>query len=403
MTTLNSYSINPERLLPQEELYRVAKHRKQLIIGVPKETQQYENRVPLTPQSVQVLVSNGHIVFIETNAGKVANYTDLDYSEAGATIVNNKEEIFRCEIVLKIASLTNKETEYLSERITVISSLIVTTQSEQSLRKLMQKKITAIAFEFLKDSSGAFPVVRSMSEISGTESIMIAAEYLSNAHNGKGVLLGGIAGITPTEVLIFGAGTAGEFAARTALGLGALVKVFDSSVYKLSRLHYRLNQRIYTSVFHPQILHKELKSADVVIGAIRLIDKVNRYYISVDLVKKMKKGSVIIDMSIDQGGCFETSKPTNHGNPVFEKYGVIHYCVPNIASRIARTASIALSNIFTPLLLNIGMTGGIKAEIKDDIGLRNGVYIYNGILTNKHLGNMFNIQSKDINLLMAAF
>jgi len=242
-----------------------------------------------------------------------------------------------------------------------------------------------------------------MSTIAGSTSVLVAAEYLSNVNKGKGVMLGGISGITPTEVVILGAGTAAEFAARAALGLGATVKIFDNSIKRLMELQNILGQRLYTSIFHPQVLERVLKTADVVIGTLSPEETDQRYIISEDQVMLMKKGSVIIDLSIDKGGCFETSELRNHNSPSFIKHGVIHYCVPNITSRVARTASIAMSNVFAPMLGAIGETGGIKQQLKDDAGLRHGVYVYNGILTNDYLGRLYNLPARDINLLMAAF
>lgn len=242
-----------------------------------------------------------------------------------------------------------------------------------------------------------------MSEIAGTTAIHIGAEHLSNVHGGKGVLLGGVSGITPTEVIILGAGTASEYATKAALGLGAFVKVFDYSVSKLKRLQSNLSERLFTSVFHPRVIEKHLKSADVVIGAIHLGDKGPQFLITEEMVKGMKKGSVIIDLSIDQGGCIETSECKTISNPVYSKFGITHYCVPNITARVGRTASIALSNVFNPLMLSIADAGGVQKQLKDDMGLRHGVYVYNGLLTNNRIGNFFGIPSKDIDLLMAAF
>jgi alanine dehydrogenase len=267
----------------------------------------------------------------------------------------------------------------------------------------MKKRVTAIAFESIRDDDGAYPVVRAMSSIAGSTSILVAAEYLSNVNRGKGVMLGGVSGITPTEVVILGAGTAGEFAARAALGLGANVKIFDDSIKRLMELQDILGQRLYTSIFHKQVLERVLKTADVVIGTILPEETRGIVTITEDQVKLMKKGSVIVDLSIDKGGCFETSETKNHKDPAFEKHGVIHYCVPNITARVARTSSIAMSNVFMPLIGDIAESGSVKQHLKEDSGLRNGVYVYNGILTNQYLGNLYNIPSRDINLLMAAF
>jgi alanine dehydrogenase len=390
-------------LLPQEEMLEVGRQNQNLTIGIPKESDTTESRVPLTPEAVELLVNRGHQIIIEREAGRLANYSDNDYSEKGASIVESSQEVFQADIILKISPLLPSEIDMLCENQVVMSSLHLTPAAGNQIKGLMKKKATAIAFESIRDDDGAYPVVRAMSSIAGSTSILVAAEYLSNVNNGKGVMLGGVSGITPTEVVILGAGTAGEFAARAALGLGANVKIFDDSIKRLMELQDILGQRLYTSIFHKQVLERVLKTADVVIGAIIPEETKGRLVISEDQVKIMKKGSVIVDLSIDKGGCFETSEARNHTDPAFVKHGVIHYCVPNITARVARTSSIALSNVFNPLISEIAESGGVKQHLKDDNGLRNGVYIYNGILTNSYLGGLYNIPSRDINLLMAAF
>lgn len=389
-------------MLPQEEMLEVGRKKGKLYIGIPKEISFQENRIALVPDAVTLLVNNGHRVVIETNAGKAANFEDKDYSEAGAEIAYNVEEVYKAEIVLKVAPPSTEEIEMMQRKQTLISALQLTVQPEDYVKKLVSKKVTAIAYDYIKDKDGIFPVIRLMSEIAGNTSILIAAEYLSNVHNGQGSIFGGITGTPPTDVVILGAGTVGEFATRAALGLGANVKVFDNSLYKLRRLQSVLGTRVYTSVLQPKVLQKALKTADVVIGAIRAKEGRTPCVVTEEMVQEMKYGSVIIDISIDQGGCFETSKVTNHSKPVFRKHGVIHYCVPNIASRVSRTASYALSNVFAPILLSIGEEGGIENMLRRDSGVRNGVYVYNGILTNKFLGETFNLPYKDIDLLMAA-
>jgi len=402
-TSDSQFTFGRASLMPQEEMLEVGKIKKQLTIGIPKEIQKFESRVALTPEAVDQLVSSGHEVLIESGAGNAANYSDTDYSELGGFILDNRAAIYQADTILKIAPLSIEEIELLSERQVVISSLHLNSQTKQFVQHLMQKRVTAIAFENIKDEHNCHPVVRSMSTIAGNTSILIAAEYLSNFRGGKGVLLGGISGITPTEVIILGAGTAAESAVRAALGLGAQVKVFDSSVHRLNRLQNNIGQRIYTSVFHRQVMERSLRSADVLIGAMYLIEQGPRYIVTEEMVKQMKKGSVIVDISIDQGGCIETSECKTQVDPVFTKHGIIHYCVPNLPSRVARTASIAISNVFAPLLQRMGESGGVKQFLKDDKGVRNGVYIFNGILTNNFIGKNFDIPSKDIDLLMAAF
>ena len=394
-------SLTQTALMPQEEMLEVGRKKGKLYIGIPKETSFQENRVALVPDAVALLVNNGHRIVVETNAGKMANFQDHDFSEAGAQIVYSAEEVYKADIILKVAPPSPQEIDMMQQRQTLISALQLTVQPENFLKQLMAKKITAIAFDWIKDHDGIYSVIRSMGEIAGGTSILIAAEYLSNVNNGQGAILGGISGISPTEVVILGAGTVGEFATRAALGLGASVKVFDNSIYKLRRLQSDIGTRIFTSVIQPRVLAKHLKTADVVIGAIRAQNGRTPCVVTEQMVSEMKVGSVIIDVSIDQGGCFETSEVTNHSKPVFRKHGVIHYCVPNIASRVSRTASYALSTVFAPILLNIGEEGGIQNMLRKDEGVRNGVYLYNGVLTSQVLGEMFQLPYNDINLYMA--
>ncbi len=384
-------------------MLEVGRKSEKLVIGIPKEDQKLESRVPLTPEAVEILVSNGHEVLIEDKAGEAANYSNTDYSEKGGVIVDTRKEVFKADIILKISPPDLKESGMLRNNQVLISSLHLTRQTKEIIQSLMQKKVSAIAFEGIKDDNNCYPVTRSMSAIAGNTAVLIAAEYLSNIRGGKGVMLGGITGITPTEVLILGAGTAAEYAVRAAMGLGAYVKVVDHSVHRLIRLQNNLGVRLHTSVFHYRVIRKALKSADVVIGAVHHQKKQPRYYITEEMVKEMKNGSVIVDLSIDQGGCVETSECKSHVDPVYTKHGVIHYCVPNIPSRVARTASIAISNVFLPLLLDMGDSGGLNSKLREDPGLRHGVYMYNGILTNDHIGSLFDLPSKDIDLLMAAF
>lgn len=397
------YPFGSTGLLPKEEMLETGRKKRMLVIGIPKETSKFENRIPLTPQGVELLVMNGHAVLLETGAGEGANYLDHDFSECGATIIKNKKEIFESDIILKVSPLSLEELDLLKHDQLVISLLYLYSQNKEKLTKMLSKKVNAIAFELLKDENSCYPVIRSMSEIEGAASVMIASEFLSKAHNGKGVLLGGITGVSPAEIVILGAGTAGESAARAAIGLGATVKVFDNSYRNLRDLELNIGQRVYTSVLHPQILTKALKSADAVLGSLRYLQTGHSFMVTENQVAQMKKGSIIIDLSMDQGGCFESSMCTNLEHPVFIKHGIIHYCVPNIASRVSRTASIALSNIFAPIMLQIAESGGIHQLIKENSGISHGIYAYRGILTNNHIGRKFNIPSQDIGLLMAAF
>ncbi len=390
-------------LMPQEEMVEVGKKKEQLFIGLPRETYLEEHRVALTPEAVGLLISNGHRVVVETNAGKDVNFQDKDYSEAGAEIAYETEEVYKADILFKVDPPTLKEIEMMKYRQTLFSALQLAVQPKDFLQRLMQKKVTAIAWDFIKDKEDIFPIVRAMGEIAGNTSMLIAAEYMSSTNNGMGIMLGGISGVAPTEVVILGAGTVGEFATRAALGLGSSVKVFDNSTYRLRRLQNDLGTRLYTSVLQPNILVQALKSADVVVGAVRGKGGRTPLVVTEQMVSEMKFGSVIVDVSIDMGGCIETSEVTELSDPVFSKYGVTHYCVPNIASRVSRTASHALSNIFSPILTNIGEEGGISELVKKDMGFRHGVYLYDGILTSKSLSEAFDLPYKDIDLLFASF
>lgn len=384
-------------------MLEVGKKKGKLLIGIPKEIAYQENRVPLVPDAVALLVNEGHKIIIESGAGKAANFQDNDYSEAGAQIADSAEQVYKSGLILKIAPPTIAEIELMQQKQTLLSALQFTAQPEDFLKKLLAKKVNAVAYDWVMDEQGIFPVIRAMGEIAGGTSILIAAEYLSNTNNGVGSILGGISGISPTEVVILGAGTVGEFAARAALGLGAYVKVFDNSTSRLRRLQNTLGTRVFTSTIQPKVLQKHLRSADVLIGALRAHKGRTPIVVTEEMVVEMKVGSVAIDVSIDQGGCFETSQVTNHTKPIFRKHGVIHYCVPNIASRVARTASYAFSNIFSNILINMGEEGGFEGLIRKDAGLRNGVYLYNGVLTNEILAEKFKLPFKDIGLLMAMY
>lgn len=387
-------------LLPQEEMLEIASKKGSLNIGIPRETSFQERRVALVPEAVSLLVANGHQIKIETKAGENAHFSDKDYSEAGAQIVYDKKEIFQCDIIFKVSPPIEEEVDMMTTNQTLISAIQITMQPKKILQKLMEKKVTAIAWDYIKDQDGHFPVVRAMGEIAGNTSILIASELLSSFSDGKGVMMGGIAGVQPTEVVVLGAGTVGEYAARAAIGLGASVKVFDESLGRLRRLQHSTGIRMYTSIIQPKVLAKSLMRADVVIGAIRGKTGKTPCIVSEDMVSNMKTGAIIIDVSIDQGGCFETSEITNHEAPTFDKYGVTHYCVPNIASRVSRTASFAISNIFSPILLEMGDRGGCKELIKKDHGFRSGVYMFKGNLTNQILGKIFDLRYKDIELLL---
>lgn len=391
-----------EKIIPLEETLECLRSKRKLIIGIPKEISDNEKRVPLTPDAVSSLVGHEHTIFIETGAGNGAHYEDHRYSEAGAHIVKDIREIYQADIILKMAAPTLDEIDMVRNRQTILSFLQLPGLCEEFFKRLSAKKTTAISFQLMKDRTKAFPIIRAMSEIAGNTCILIAGEYLSHPEYGRGVMLGGFSGISPSEIVILGAGTVGEFAARAAMGMGAMVKVFDNSVYKLRRLQNNLNTRIFTSIIQPKTLSEALHSADVVIGAIHSKEGRTPCFISEEMIAQMKAGSLIIDVSIDQGGCFATSCVTDHNSPVFIKNGVTHYCVPNIPSKVPHTASIALSNVLLPILLDIGDRGGLTELLKTDIGVRQGVYMYNGTVTNKFISDTFRQPFQDIDLLMSA-
>ncbi|HEX2606262.1 MAG TPA: alanine dehydrogenase [Flavisolibacter sp.] len=374
----------------------------QLHIGIPKEIAFQENRIALTPDAVSVLISNGHHVTIEHNAGEAAHFADRDYSEAGARISYNRDEVYKAPILVKSAPVIEEDLPLLQHNQMIVSPIHLSVLKAELLQKMMEKRITAISFENLKDDSGSYPIVRSMSEIAGSAVMLIAAQYLGSANHGKGVLLGGISGIAPTKVIIIGAGIVGEYAARAALALGASVKVFDNSVYRLKRLQNNIGQRLWTSVIEPRMLAKQLKTCEVAVGALASETGRTPVVVTEEMVSSMRPGSVVIDVSIDRGGCFETAEITTHESPIYLKYGVIHYCVPNIPSGFARTASQAISNVLMPLLLEAGEDGGFEQMVWHQIHLRSGIYMFKGALTNFYLSERFNLKYTDLNLLIAS-
>ncbi|MGB5507388.1 alanine dehydrogenase [Robiginitalea sp.] len=393
-----SSPFSKQQLLPQEEKLEVLKQKGELFIGIPRESQFQERRICLTPDGVNALTAHGHKVLIEAGAGEDASFTDLQYTNAGATITRDTKKVFGCPIILKVEPPTLAEIEMINPQSTLISALQIKMQHKAFFENLAKKRITAIAFEYIRDEEGKYPAVRALSEIAGISSVLIAAELMA-AKEGNGLMFGNISGVPPVEVVIIGAGTAGEFAARSALGLGANVKIFDNSLTKLRSIQRNLNRTLYTSTLQPKNLLKSLKRCDVAIAAVRGKDRAP-VLVSKTMVEQMKKGAVVIDISIDMGGCFETSEVTTHDKPTYERYGVIHYAVPNIPARYPKTSSISISNMFTPYLMQLGDDGGLENSLRFDKGLRNGLYMYHGILTNRTVGEWFGMNFSDINFLI---
>ncbi len=389
-------------LYPVEQLAPVDKRYQKLCIGIPREHSLNEKRIPLRPEAVDLLTQHGHEVVIESKAGLQAKFEDKDYSEAGAKISYSSKEVFEADIVLKIEPPTEEELNYMKPGRTLISAIQMARLNPEYLRLILRRKIITVAFELIEDRVGGMPAVRTMSEIAGSTAMLIAAEFLSSHRDGKGIILGGVTGVPPTKVVIIGAGTVGEYAARTAIGLGAEIKVFDRYIYKLRRMKYSIGHQVYTSTIDGMMLRDAISRADVLITAVRAEKGRSPIIVTEEMVKEMKPNSVIIDVSIDQGGCVETSELTTLQSPTFKKHGVIHYCVPNIASRVARTSSTALSNIFAPYLLEIGECGGIDDMIFKNKWFMRGVYAYKGSLTSADIAKKFNLPYKDLGLLMAA-
>nr|WP_229683278.1 alanine dehydrogenase [Echinicola rosea] len=390
-------------IYPQESLAKTRTSDHSILIGVPKEAELQEKRVVLTPEAVALLVNNNQRVMVESGAGKPSKFSDKAYSDAGAKVVYSSKEAFEAEVVLKVEPPTEEQISYMKPGSCLISALQLGKQNADYIHALNRKKITAVSFEHLEDKVGGMPVVRAMSEIAGSSVMLIAAEYLSSAKKGgKGLILGGITGVPPTNVVIIGAGTVAEYAARTGLGLGANIKIFDNHLYKLRRIKQLLGQQVYTSTIDNYTLGQALKKADVVIGALRGEKGRAKVVVSEEMVAEMMPGSVVIDVSIDQGGCVETSRMTTHNDPVYSMYDIIHYCVPNIASRVSGTASMSLSNIFTPILLQMADLGGAEEMVFNYKWFMKGVYTYRGSLTNAHLARKFQMTHKELQLLLAA-
>ncbi len=394
--------VTSETLEPQTQSSEYDTRSNKLFIGIPLETTLQENRVAIVPNSVRTLVGAGHRVVMQTGAGERSTFIDHEYSEAGAEIMSSAEEVYKADILLKVAPPTLAEIELLHPDQILISPLQIPIISADYIDALRKKRVIAVAMEYLQADDGSFPVVRIMSEIAGISAMHTAADLLSNVRGGRGTLLGGVSGVPPAKVVILGAGVVGEFATRTALGLGASVRIFDDDVYKLMRIQSLIGRQLHTSTINPVYLEYQLLSADVVIGAIHSKEGRTQLVVTEEMVSKMKPGSVIIDVSIDQGGCFETSQVTSHDKPTFKKYDVIHYCVPNIASKVARTASVAVSNILTPILIKAGGAGSVERLLFANPGLRHGIYTYKGCLTNAYLSKRFEMKYTALDLLITS-
>lgn len=386
----------------QEERLAVGERSRSVTIGIPKENHDLENRVSIVPNSIRTLIGFGHKVVVESGAGDHSNFSDHDFSEAGAMISHSKDEVFKSDIVVKIAPATLTEIGLMHDDKIIISPIQIPTLNQEYFLKLKEKRITALAMEYLQSEDGSFPIVRIMSEMAGIVAIHTAAEYLTNTDGGRGVLLGGVSGVPPAKVVILGAGVVGEFATKAAVSLGASIRIFDNDISKLMRIQSSVGRQLHTSAINPVYLAYQLMSADVVIGAMHSRHGRTPILVTEEMVSKMKEGAVIIDVSIDQGGCIETSEITTHKSPIFKKHGVIHYCVPNIASKVSRTASVAVSNIITPLLIKAGSNINIEQLLYSKAGIRNGCYTYKGCITNEYISKRFGLKYTSLDLLLTS-
>lgn len=389
--------------IPQELLKELTKSGQQLTIGIPRERVPGEKRLALTPGTVRILTNLGFRVIVESGAGYGINYNNTYYSENGAEVVETSQEVFMADIVMKILPPTLTEVSMMRPRTSIFSMIQFNRFTREAYAMMLAKRITAIAYEWLPDESEEIPILNTISEIEGMTSVMIASDMLSNRQGGKGILLGGIPGVPPTEVVIIGAGKAGIAAAQTALNNGALVKVFDDDIHMLRQLQSVIGQKVYTSNFHPQVLSNAFKTADVVIGAIRFAGLYKHYVISEELIQSMKQGAIIIDLRVNQGGCFETTcGRAVTDKEIFEKYGVLHYCKPNISNDVARTTSMAFSNVMVPILQLIHEQRSIQGMILSDHLFRQGVYMYYGKTVNEYVASHFNFPLHNIDIYIAA-
>ena len=392
--------MNNPLFLPQEERLMVPFGQNSLTIGLPLESNTYENRVALTPEGIQLLVQHGHTVLVEKGAGVSSRYSDLEYSEAGGVITADKTDVYSCPLVVKVTAPSSDELKLLKSNQILLSAIQINSIDSDFINSLKKKGITALNYGRILDEDGRAPFVRSMSEIAGNQSISIAMECLNSFSGGQGYSLGGVTGVPPAEVVILGAGTVGTVAARIAVAMGSKVKVFDSSMTRMQRLREQVGHDVFTCTLQPQILSKALKECQVAIGAMRPVNGRNLIIVTEEMVSSMKTNSIIVDVSIDNGGCFETSEVRSLESPLYRKKGVIHFSVPNIASRVARTASFALNNLTSSFIVQLGEDGDMKNALQKRPYWREGVYIYEGTVTHREMAEPFGIPFTELNLLL---
>src|SRR3989339_1141345 len=358
-------------------------------IGIPKENLKEEKRVGLAPAGVDALVRLGHTVYFEHGGGEGSQFTDEDYSKVGANIVFSAEEVFkRSELIAKVQPLNEAEAELLQEEQILFTFLHLAVAKKSILENLLKNNVTAISYELIEDSRG-LPVLHAMSEIAGPLSIQIAERYLeSSSKGGRGILMGGITGVAPAAVVIIGAGVVGTSAAKAALGRGAQVIVLDRDLNRLRKIDETFQRKITTVMANSYTISRGVKFADVLIGAVLMKGEKTPHLVTEEMVKTMKEGAVIVDVSIDQGGCVETSRPTTISNPIFMMHNVIHYCVPNMPALVSRTATYGLTNATIEYILEIA-DNGLSNALLGDTGLAKGVCTYNGFCSNENIAEAF--------------
>jgi alanine dehydrogenase len=372
-----------------------------MIIGVPRETHRHEHRVGLTPQAVRRFIHDGHQVVVERSAGIAARFTDREYEDAGAKIVYSSDEAYkRADLVCKVGVVSHDELDLLKPGLVVGAFHHLTVAPRATVNRLREMDVTAIGYELIEDASGHRPILIPFSEMAGHMAVYLAAYYLQNEVGGRGILLGNVPGIAPPTVLILGAGTVGRTAARRAVAIGAHVIVLDASLQKLREVSRESEGRVVTQLVSPDRLESYTRIADVVIGAVLIPGARAPFLVSEDMVKAMRPGSVIIDLSIDQGGCVETSRPRTPEAPTYVVHDVVHYCVPNMTANVARTASRALADALKAPLAEL-LEKGVPQALRDNPGLAAGTYLYRGHVTHGPLAAAHDVAVSPLSTLLA--
>jgi alanine dehydrogenase len=386
-------------ILPMEAMTWTKKNAKSIHLGIPKEADADENRIALSPQAVQLLVANGHEIRIEKSAGERAGFSDSDYLLAGGQVTEDVQSIWKSDLIIKIQAPHAEEISQMKTGKAIISCASHQHVNGAILDLLNEKKILALGLEYAEDNGGGFPFVKIMAEIAGQLILPIASELLRKKAQ-PGILLGNVTGVPPCHIVLLGSGEIVEQIARSAWHAGIQMQVFDKDIYKLQRLKQRLGFPLVTQVIDSENLPKALQDARVIVGALRSESGITPCVVTEEMVSTLKAGTLIMDVCIDQGGCFETSELTTLSRPTFEKYGVSHYCVPNIPSLVSHTASLAMSNLITSFLLKAGKTGGVEEMLWQGKSFMKGVYCFKGYVTHPLVGKLNQKPVKDIQLLL---